>query len=164
MAVGVGQEACPGGAGEVSSASRVVWLPLAVLIAEGLVSCVQDAVSERRRGNVGPGWILGWVQERRTVSCDVDGFFRFFRLAPIPGRTKAKDLQEGDTLIATSGNRLPLDKIERVVQSARVYNFEVRDLHSYLVGRVGVVVHNCGLSPGRQEPIRQNEAAGEFIK
>ncbi|HKV12058.1 MAG TPA: polymorphic toxin-type HINT domain-containing protein [Thermoanaerobaculia bacterium] len=59
------------------------------------------------------------------------------------GWTQAKDLQAGDILIATTGNRLTLEKIERVAQSARVYNFEVRDLHSYLVGEWGVVVHNC---------------------
>jgi hypothetical protein len=82
------------------------------------------------------------------------------------GWTRAKDLREGDVLIATSGNRLPLEKVERVEQTARVYNFEVRDLHTYLVGRVGAVVHNCGPHRvrGKKGPDRnwRNGSEGEL--
>jgi RHS repeat-associated protein len=77
------------------------------------------------------------------------------------GWTRAKDLREGDVLIATSGNRLPLEKVDRVEQTARVYNFEVRDLHTYLVGRVGAVVHNCGpVDPAD----RQTATLSEWLK
>jgi hypothetical protein len=67
------------------------------------------------------------------------------------GWTETKNLRAGDILIATSGNRLALERVERREQTARVYNFEVRDLHTYLVGRVGAVVHNCSLSPSTRE-------------
>jgi RHS repeat-associated protein len=62
------------------------------------------------------------------------------------GWTEARNLRAGDILIASGGNRLTLESIEQVEQTARVYNFEVRDLHTYLVGQVGVVVHNCAIN------------------
>ncbi|HYH47079.1 MAG TPA: polymorphic toxin-type HINT domain-containing protein, partial [Thermoanaerobaculia bacterium] len=79
------------------------------------------------------------------------------------GWTEAKDLHAGDVLIAEGGNRLPLDKIERIEGNARVYNFEVRDLHSYFVGTVGVVVHNCGSRSGRPVASREVTTYEDFM-
>jgi hypothetical protein len=76
------------------------------------------------------------------------------------GWTEAKDLQAGDLLVTEGGDRRPLDKIERVEGNARVYNFEVRDLHSYFVGTVGAVVHNC---VARVATEQGRDAAGKFL-
>lgn len=42
--------------------------------------------------------------------------------------TEAKDHQAGDVLVAEGGDRLSVDRVERIEGSAQVYNFEVRDL------------------------------------
>ncbi|HWN41061.1 MAG TPA: polymorphic toxin-type HINT domain-containing protein [Thermoanaerobaculia bacterium] len=82
-------------------------------------------------------WVLE-VGDERIETTDEHPFY-----VAGQGWTEAQDLKAGDLLVATGGDRLSLDKVERVEGSARVYNFEVRDLHSYFVGTVGVVVHNC---------------------
>lgn len=87
-------------------------------------------------------WVLD-AGEERIETTDEHPFYVAGR-----GWTEAKDLRAGDILIATGGDRLTLEKVERVDQAARVYNFEVRDLHTYLVSEMGVVVHNCGLPSG----------------
>jgi Holliday junction resolvase-like predicted endonuclease len=59
------------------------------------------------------------------------------------GWTEASRLDVGDAVILSGGERLPVVGVQRVPESATVYNFEVEGLHSYFVGELGVVVHNC---------------------
>ena len=60
------------------------------------------------------------------------------------GWVEARDLQPGDLLQSMDGAMLRLDDVEREQRTIRVYNFEVRDLHSYFVGTEQVLAHNCG--------------------
>jgi intein/homing endonuclease len=62
------------------------------------------------------------------------------------GWTEARELRVGDVLVAEGGERLTLEKIERVqLPASRVYNFEVAGLHDYFAGEAGVLGHNCEL-------------------
>ncbi len=60
------------------------------------------------------------------------------------GWRKVEDLQLGERLVKADGSVLRLTAKQLVEQPARVYNFEVRGLHNYFVGREQVLVHNCG--------------------
>lgn len=59
------------------------------------------------------------------------------------GWTEVKDLKVGDLLVSSDGTTLAIDKIEKEPREATVYNFEVKDFHSYFVSNLGVWVHNC---------------------
>ncbi|HMS30453.1 MAG TPA: polymorphic toxin-type HINT domain-containing protein [Saprospiraceae bacterium] len=53
-------------------------------------------------------------------------------------------LEIGEEVLARSGNTKVVSK-ERDQALQPVYNLEVKDLHNFLVGDLGVVVHNTGL-------------------
>jgi len=59
------------------------------------------------------------------------------------GWTEVEDLQPGDILTTYEGQELRLVAVERQERKLRVYNFEVRGLHTYFVGDAQVLVHNC---------------------
>ncbi|HVX90321.1 MAG TPA: carbohydrate-binding protein [Candidatus Paceibacterota bacterium] len=58
------------------------------------------------------------------------------------GWTKAMDLQPGDPVLARSGESLFVTSVTWSKERETVYNFEVEDLHTYFVGRLGAWVHN----------------------
>lgn len=61
------------------------------------------------------------------------------------GWTDVKDLKVGDLLVTSSGITLAIDKIEKELLEATVYNFEVADFQSYFVSNLEVWVHNCNI-------------------
>ena len=62
------------------------------------------------------------------------------------GFVEAGKLLVGDKLLDVNGNILLVEKfyIELTEKPVTVYNFQVEDFHTYLVGRLGVLVHNAG--------------------
>lgn len=59
------------------------------------------------------------------------------------GWVEVEDLQVGDILRTYEGQELRLVAVERQERTLRVFNFEVRGLHTYFVGNARVLVHNC---------------------
>lgn len=58
---------------------------------------------------------------------------------------KAKDLVVGDVLTTSKGKELAIDKIEVKKEHNTVYNFKVKDFHTYFVSNLGIWTHNsCG--------------------
>ncbi len=64
----------------------------------------------------------------------------------VPGRgwTEAAHLRTGDPLLSATGEDVLVKSVEQVKSHApmRVYNLEVKTLHSYYVGEARVLVHN----------------------
>ena len=57
----------------------------------------------------------------------------------------AEDLRAGDILVSVNGEKVVVEKIQHDIleNTIKVYNFEVQDNHTYLVGNGnGIVVHN----------------------
>jgi hypothetical protein len=58
----------------------------------------------------------------------------------------AKDLKAGDILVNVNGEKVVVEQVEHEIleNSVKIYNFEVADNHTYLVGSENsVVVHNA---------------------
>ncbi|WP_404559643.1 MULTISPECIES: polymorphic toxin-type HINT domain-containing protein [unclassified Paenibacillus] len=61
------------------------------------------------------------------------------------GWVKSKDLLVGDILTTSAGKELDIEKIEVKKEHATVYNFMVKDFHTYFVSNLGIWTHNsCG--------------------
>ncbi|WP_093293075.1 polymorphic toxin-type HINT domain-containing protein [Thermoactinomyces sp. DSM 45892] len=61
------------------------------------------------------------------------------------GWVPAKDLRKGDLFETDKGKKLAVDKIVKKKQKATVYNFKVKDFHTYYVSNLKVLTHNtCG--------------------
>jgi RHS repeat-associated protein len=64
------------------------------------------------------------------------------------GWTAAASLQAGDQVEALDGEALVVSGMVRDEQRVDTYNFEVKDFHTYFVGRHGALVHNqCMAKP-----------------
>ena len=60
---------------------------------------------------------------------------------------KAKNLVEGDVLTTSKGKELAIDKIKVKKEHHTVYNFKVKDFHTYFVSNLGIWTHNsCGFN------------------
>lgn len=61
------------------------------------------------------------------------------------GWIRANELHAGDTLVLLDGKTANLEGIwrEKTEETITVYNFQVKDTHSYFVGELGVMVHNA---------------------
>lgn len=57
---------------------------------------------------------------------------------------KASKLQVGSTVQLINGQLTKVTAIELKKGDVQVYNFEVAGLHNYYVGKIGLLVHNCG--------------------
>ncbi|KEZ48577.1 hypothetical protein AZ46_0216830 [Metabacillus indicus LMG 22858] len=76
------------------------------------------------------------------------------------GWIKAKDLVKGDLLETSDGTTLSIDDIKIVKKHVTVYNFKVKDYHSYFVSDLGVWTHNkCTLT--YQTYTKKNKKTGE---
>lgn len=77
--------------------------------------------------------------------------------ATVPGRwVDAGDLRVGDVLLKRSGERVAIEALQLQLIVAKVYNFQVEQLHNYAVGLNGLLVHNnapCGNE--RRSAVRQ---------
>ncbi|MDQ0418972.1 RHS repeat-associated protein, partial [Croceifilum oryzae] len=58
------------------------------------------------------------------------------------GWIRAKDLRKGDIFETDKGKKLAVDKIVKKKQKATVYNFKVKDFHTYYVSNLKVLTHN----------------------
>jgi hypothetical protein len=76
------------------------------------------------------------------------------------GFTRVDQLQVGDQLRTSEGERLVLAGIEVKAAPKQVFNFEVADRHNYYVGTQQVLVHNCdSIVLGQNMPDRVIPAA-----
>lgn len=53
-----------------------------------------------------------------------------------------KDLQVGDLLVQSDGNKIKVDSIELEEKQVTVYNMTVDGFHTYFVSDLGIWVHN----------------------
>ncbi|MDQ0418839.1 putative ribonuclease toxin of YeeF-YezG toxin-antitoxin module [Croceifilum oryzae] len=58
------------------------------------------------------------------------------------GWIAAKDLRKGDLFETDNGKKLAVDEIIKKKQKATVYNFKVKDFHTYYVSNLKVLTHN----------------------
>lgn len=58
------------------------------------------------------------------------------------GWIEATSLLVGDSLLTQTGNYIAIVRIEKKLEHENVYNFEVKDYHTYFIGKNKVVVHN----------------------
>jgi hypothetical protein len=77
----------------------------------------------------------------------------------------AGHLEIGEEVLAKGGNTKIVSK-EKDLNIQPVYNLEVKDLHNFLVGNVGVVVHNNCLDEAAEAGVKTKlakEAAGDVV-
>ncbi|WP_018756419.1 polymorphic toxin-type HINT domain-containing protein [Paenibacillus terrigena] len=60
---------------------------------------------------------------------------------------KSKDLVVGDVLTTSDGKELAIEKIEVKKEHRTVYNFKVKDFHTYFVSNLGIWTHNACSTP-----------------
>ena len=86
--------------------------------------------------------------------------------ATTPGRwVDAGDLCVGDELLLLDGRALPVTALQVRRYDANVYNFEVDNLHCYVVGRCGALVHNNnGFEALQQQRLANAKTYLEFLK
>ncbi|WP_374018178.1 polymorphic toxin-type HINT domain-containing protein, partial [Paenibacillus thiaminolyticus] len=64
------------------------------------------------------------------------------------GWMESKNLVVGDILTTSDGKELAIEKIEVKQEHAVVYNFKVKDFHTYFVSNLGIWTHNsCKYTP-----------------
>ena len=63
---------------------------------------------------------------------------------PEKGWVSAIDLRAGDILVTVNGEYVVLEQVQHEILEApvKVYNFEVKDFHTYYVGEQGIFTHN----------------------
>lgn len=79
------------------------------------------------------------------------------------GWVKAKDLVAGDLLTTSDGKELAIEKIEIKREHVVVYNFQVKDFHSYFVSNLGVWTHNSCFDAGAFEKKISNMNVNEKV-
>lgn len=63
------------------------------------------------------------------------------------GWVEAQHLAVGDVLTTSDGKELAIEKIEVKQEHVTVYNFKVKDFHTYFVSNLGIWTHNkCGVT------------------
>ncbi|CAH1223239.1 hypothetical protein PAECIP111893_04938 [Paenibacillus plantiphilus] len=66
------------------------------------------------------------------------------------GWVEAQHLVVGDVLTTSDGKELAIEKIDVKQEHATVYNFKVKEFHTYFVSSLGIWTHNkCNLGPGK---------------
>jgi len=66
------------------------------------------------------------------------------------GWIKTKDLSVGDILVTSQNEEWPIEKIEVTQGNKTVYNFMVKDFHTYFVSDIKIWTHNsCSVRVGR---------------
>lgn len=69
--------------------------------------------------------------------------------SPIKGWTNAVHLRAGDILVLVNGEYVVVEKVQHEILEApvTVYNFQVKDYHTYHVAGTGILVHNTCNNP-----------------
>jgi len=66
----------------------------------------------------------------------------------LPGRwVEAGHVQIGDQLLLVNGKEVSVEEVGTVPYAEKVFNLEIAQIHTYAVGKTGVLVHNsntCG--------------------
>ena len=64
--------------------------------------------------------------------------------SPVKGWTEAIHLRAGDILVLVNGEYVIVEKIQHEIleEPVTVYNFQVKDYHTYYVADCGVLTHN----------------------
>ena len=85
---------------------------------------------------------------------------------PKKGWTKAIKLKAGDKFISLNGQLVVLEKIQHEILESpeTIYNFEVRDFHTYYVGKNRILVHNTSTAAPSSPNLLSNSAAKDFVK
>ncbi|WP_254659952.1 polymorphic toxin-type HINT domain-containing protein, partial [Paenibacillus sp. KS1] len=65
------------------------------------------------------------------------------------GWVESKNLVVGDVLTTSDGKELAIEKIELKKEHTTVYNFMVKDFHTYFVSNLGIWTHNSCLPDSR---------------
>jgi hypothetical protein len=76
-------------------------------------------------------------------------------------------LKVGDKVLRSNGKWTRITRIEYERKQITVYNFEVEGNHSYFVGDIGVLSHNCGIETARNiiyKGFSKGELAEHFTK
>jgi RHS repeat-associated protein len=69
------------------------------------------------------------------------------------GWVESKNLVVGDVLTTSDGKELAIEKIEVKKEHRTVYNFKVKDFHTYFVSSLGIWTHNsCGYKANDKTP------------
>ena len=65
--------------------------------------------------------------------------------SPVKGWTDAVRLRAGDILVLVNGEYVVVEKVQHEIleTSVTVYNFQVRDHHTYYISATGILVHNA---------------------
>ena len=81
------------------------------------------------------------------------------------GFIKAGELIVGDELLDVNGNVLLVENfdVELTDEPVKVYNFEVEDFHTYLVGGFGVLVHNADDTYSRLRKVSPDAKAKKAV-
>ncbi len=70
------------------------------------------------------------------------------RMISLPGRwVEAGQVQIGDQLLLVNGKEVSVEEVVTVPYAEKVFNLEIAEIHTYAVGKTGVLVHNsnpCG--------------------
>ena len=85
--------------------------------------------------------------------------------SPIKGWTDAVRLQAGDILVLVNGEYVVVEKVQHEILETpvTVYNFQVKDYHTYYVANTGVLVHNrC--RPTSPNQMQQQVTSGKAPK
>jgi hypothetical protein len=63
---------------------------------------------------------------------------------------EAQHLSVGDVLTTSDGKELAIENIEVKLEHKTVYNFKVKDFHTYFVSNLEIWTHNkCNIGPGK---------------
>jgi hypothetical protein len=65
------------------------------------------------------------------------------RMISLPGRwVEAGHVQIGDQLLLVNGKEVSVEEVGTVPIAEKVFNLEIAEIHTYAVGKTGVLVHN----------------------
>ena len=81
------------------------------------------------------------------------------------GFIKAGELIVGDELLDVNGNILLVENfdVELTDKPVKVYYFQVEDIHTYLVGGIGVLVHNADDTYSRLRKVSPDAKAKKAV-
>ncbi len=107
-----------------------------------------------------PVWVLsGKDLDRRPAATEIGYTER--RETPRGRWLEARSLLPGDRLFGINGRPLAIANIARQGVETTVYNLKVEGLHTYLVGRDGVLVHNKGSAEMAAPTAMEERAAAQ---
>ena len=74
--------------------------------------------------------------------------------SPVKGWTEAVHLRAGDILVLVNGEYVVVEKVQHEILETpvKVYNFQVKNYHTYYVSATGILVHNSCTMPENFSP------------